>query len=482
MRGSKIISLFLVITLCLALAGPAWAAEGPGGTGGEEIISPDDPGPGGEDVTPSTEPGPGGEEDIPTEPVITPDPGEKLDSGTCGADLVWTFSDDGVLTISGTGRMDSNPWNNRRTEIRSVVIGEGVTSIVSNAFYAHTALTSVRLPASIEAVESYAFYGCTGLADVEYAGTAEQWAAVRLEGGGYGNELLLPAILAKIGSVGGTVGSGTTWTLTSDGLLTISGSGMFYGNPPWAAYNECVRTVIIEDGVKRIASSMFESCHNMTSIRFPADLSSIGDYAFYGCTSLASMEYDAPIEQWLDVSINDDGDGNLDLYPAVVARFGSVGGSCGSQTAWTLTSDGVLTVSGTGTIASAPWGNYRKCIRTVVIEDGVTTIPARAFSSDSEVPGSVGYPIEGVRLPASLKSIGDYAFDGCVSLTSVRYDGSEEQWSALKIGVGNELLISPGVPGADGEASVWAAAQLLSQSDKALEAARMLQSVVGISG
>ena len=67
--------------------------------------------------------------------------------GTCGENLAWTLNDEGVLTVTGTGDMSDNPvWP--VSEIRQAIIGAGVTSIGSYAFYGCGNLETVRIPGS----------------------------------------------------------------------------------------------------------------------------------------------------------------------------------------------------------------------------------------------------------------------------------------------------------------------------------------------
>ena len=96
------------------------------------------------------------------------------DNGSCGDNLTWKFtSSDGTLTISGTGNMTNFvdyryvPWYSRCSEIKKVVIKDGVTNIGKYAFYECTNLTSVEMPNSVTSIGRYAFYGCSGLTSVE---------------------------------------------------------------------------------------------------------------------------------------------------------------------------------------------------------------------------------------------------------------------------------------------------------------------------
>ena len=85
-----------------------------------------------------------------------------------------------------------------------------------------------------------------------------------------------------------------TWTLSSDGTLTISGTSMPYnsydGYVPWFNIDrERIKKVIIEDGVENIGYHAFIDCYKLTSITIPNSVTSIGYEAFFNCRSLTSI-------------------------------------------------------------------------------------------------------------------------------------------------------------------------------------------------
>ena len=99
---------------------------------------------------------------------------DTVASGTCGADgdnLTWTLDSDGVLTISGEGRMadfkwDTIPWYTYRTAVKNGTISDGVTSIGEYVFCGCSGLTSVIIPDSVTDIADYAFEECSSLTSV----------------------------------------------------------------------------------------------------------------------------------------------------------------------------------------------------------------------------------------------------------------------------------------------------------------------------
>ena len=86
------------------------------------------------------------------------------DSGTCGDNLTWTFTEsDGTLTISGEGDMynyniaNNVPWYNYREQIKKVILPKGLTYIGGYAFYKVKAPLKISIPASVSKIANYAF-------------------------------------------------------------------------------------------------------------------------------------------------------------------------------------------------------------------------------------------------------------------------------------------------------------------------------------
>ena len=84
---------------------------------------------------------------------------------------------------------------------------------------------------------------------------------------------------------GGSCGDNVNWTLYDDGELVISGTGGMYNyysssSMPWSSYRESIETVTIGDSVTSIGEDAFYGCTSLTSVAIPDGVTSIGDWAF----------------------------------------------------------------------------------------------------------------------------------------------------------------------------------------------------------
>lgn len=95
---------------------------------------------------------------------------------------------------------------------------------------------------------------------------------------------LLPVSAFADTTAGGTFGDhgkNLTWTLDSDGTLTISGmvamKDFSSKTPaPWEDYSGSIKSLVINDGVKSIGNRAFSRCSNLTSVTIPDSVTSIG--------------------------------------------------------------------------------------------------------------------------------------------------------------------------------------------------------------
>ncbi|MGM9551971.1 MAG: leucine-rich repeat domain-containing protein, partial [Clostridia bacterium] len=92
----------------------------------------------------------------------------------------------------------------------------------------------------------------------------------------------------------GTCGENLTWALDDEGTLTISGSGgmtvwKFFSSVPWYRNRSIIKSVVIDSGVTSIGMYAFYGCSSLMSVTIPDSVTSIGDNAFDSCNSLMSV-------------------------------------------------------------------------------------------------------------------------------------------------------------------------------------------------
>ena len=320
--------------------------------------------------------------------------------GACGENVDWVMTAGGTLTISGTGAMadckwNSAPWARACSEITSIVIGDGVTSIGNNAFQYCSSLTGAAIPGSVTAIGSSVFYGCDALTDIYYGGYGINWLATA----GHNDVPNGTAVHFKDDLYGkGACGENVNWVMTADGMLTISGTGAMtdcdsFGDPaPWKICRQYIKSAVIGSGVTSIGKYAFYCCEALTSVTIPDTVTVIGGGAFRGCSRLSGM-----------------------TIPDTVTGIGSYAFyNCSSLPSVTIP-DGVTTIS-----ESAFEGCSR--LSSVTIPDSVTSIGKSAFRDCCKLTG--------LTIPDSVTSIGDHAFNGCNGLTSVTLPASVTRISA----------------------------------------------------
>ena len=255
--------------------------------------------------------------------------------GSCGENVNWVMTADGMLTISGTGAMadyewSGTPWASVCSEIKSVVIGDGVTSIGDYAFYDCGALTSVTIPDTVTVIGDGAFRGCSRLSgmtipdSVTSIGKSAFRDCCKLTG------LTIPDNVTSIGDHAFNGCNGLTSVTLPTSVTRIS-AGMFYNC--WALSN-----VTIPNGVTSIGDSAFGKCTDLSSVTIPDSVTTIGRDAFYYC-SLTDVYYDGTAEDWAKIFI---GDGNEPLTNATlhcvpsapVVKIGNSASSGKPQLTW----------------------------------------------------------------------------------------------------------------------------------------------------
>lgn len=117
------------------------------------------------------------------------------------------------------------------------------------------------------------------------------------------SEEMIARVASKKGSdilQSGMCGKEVSFTLTYDGVLTLSGSGVtedFHSKkfPEWVANKGFIKEIVVEEGVTGLGNMIFRDCMSVEKVSLPESLLSLGGYAFGGCTGLEVFAFPANI-------------------------------------------------------------------------------------------------------------------------------------------------------------------------------------------
>ena len=373
-------------------------------------------------------------------------------SGTCGPKLKWTLVEEtGELVISGIGDMtdwsdDGSPWCKYRLSIKSVTIGDGVTSIGNCAFYECYNLTNIIISDSVTSIGDSAFSNCRNLANVTIPDSVTSIGAHAFNTCYSLTSIEIPESVTSIGSFAfyNTAYYNDTSNWENDVLYinkrlikakdTISGEYIIKNGTSTIAdsafcWSTSLTSVTIPDSVTSIGDSAFDACYGLTSVTIPDSVTSIGYYAFFACNRLTSVT--------IPDSVTSIGDGAFygTAYYNNTSNWENDVLYIGKHLIEARTSiSGDYTIkNGTLTIADSAFYRNRD-LTSVTIPDSVKSIGDYAFSESYKITsvkisdsvtsiGSWAFAycdnLTSVTIPDSVTSIGDYAFYDCDSLTSI---------------------------------------------------------------
>lgn len=193
------------------------------------------------------------------------------EGGSCGDNLNWIFAD-GILTITGSGDMwdfpeeTMAPWYSLRSEIRTLVLPEGLSRVGALAFYDCNRVTAAVLPDSVKSVGEYAFAKCESLQVLSLGSSIQTIENDAFHGCWSLEDLRLPQSLQSIGDS--------------------------------AFYNcEKLRSVVIPSGVSSIGSAVFAYCTSLVRAEMQSRLTKLPEWTFYGCSQLSTVILPETISQ-----------------------------------------------------------------------------------------------------------------------------------------------------------------------------------------
>lgn len=174
-------------------------------------------------------------------PPDDPEANVSIAAGTFDGGLAWNLTKAGTLTITGKGAMPDfsstgdQPWGDDSGKMRKVIIGDGVTSIGSCAFW-NCGILSVEISPTVKTIGNSAFRGSSIVS------------------------VTVPSNVKLIGD---------------------------------SAFRQCrnLSSVTISEGVEKIDQNAFSACTSLASITLPASMEEVGAAAFFQCTSLTSAVF-----------------------------------------------------------------------------------------------------------------------------------------------------------------------------------------------
>ena len=269
------------------------------------------------------------------------------------------------------------------SELTGVTIPDTVTFMDEFAFRNCPKLTTVTLGKGLYAIGHKAFYECTGLEEINYNAVA----ARDMSSGAFYH--------AGKDSVGIVVNVGKD--------VTRIPAKLFYNSTTQGA--KIVQINFAEDGVcRRIGDFAFGGCTELSSITIPASVTTIGNDAFYGCSAVEEINFNATAM------------GDLTPGMSVFNGIGSNDNGISVRIGKNVTKipDSLFGL----TYPIYPKQSNTPRITKVVFEEGsvCTRIGNSAFRCANKLTQ--------ITLPESVKQIGDYAFDSCINLTSISIPNS----------------------------------------------------------
>ena len=315
---------------------------------------------------------------------------DVVDAGLCGQTAVYVLYRDGTMVIGGSGAMDDyefrgvTPIRQHNTQIKRLVIGKDITYIGKFNFnwcsklqsvtfeegtklerigwgaFGYSSLPEITIPDTVTQIDGYAFYFCEDLTKV---------------------------------------------TISESSGLTSFGEFVFKADTK-------LKNLYIPDGVTSIGLNIFQDATQGVTLSVLENSCAQAYAEKYG---IAYVTREAPVTE-------------------------IASGTCGEHAAWTLTSDGVLSITGSGAMSDndpnhAPWDLYKMQVKQIVIGKDITYIgrfnffwcrnlERVTFEEGTKLErigwGAFGYSsLPEITIPDTVTRLDGHAFYFCENLTKV---------------------------------------------------------------
>lgn len=320
------------------------------------------------------------------------------------------------------------------SSLESIRIPDKVTSIGSSSFYNCSSLKSIMIGESVASI-SNAFYGCNSLGTITVSEknikyhSKDNCLIETLNNGlilGCKNSII-PGYVASIKG-GAFQGCSTLTNMEIPNSVTSVEGNAFY---------KCtsLKSIVIPDGVTSIGYGAFSGCVSLQNVRMPKNLISIGNYAFKDCSALISITIPDSVK-----TIGQYAFANCSLLTSITIpdEVDSIGGwafvGCGGLETISVDTGNVKFHSNGNCLIATSDNTLILGCKESIIPDYVTTIGNYAFEGCNTltsiiIPGSIttiGVEafkdcslLTSIIIPENVTTIGYRAFEGCSSLTSI---------------------------------------------------------------
>ena len=319
---------------------------------------------------------------------------ENIDQGKCGLKSSYVIDNEGILTISGSGKVTNKNWSSFKEQIKKVVVGEGVTELPYGAFSDHTNLTDVVMADSVRKIDRFTFDGCRSLFNVTLSKSLKEIPIktfnncvelkkiqipdniTKINDEAFSNCVKLNNIVmsSNIEEVGNEVFDNTAFYNNSDNWT----DGVLYCGSVVAASDENISGEIdIKEGTRVISDHAFEE-RKISGVSFPESMIRIGNNAFWDCGTLKSVIAKSGLKYiGVNTFYHNDLLKNVQL-PDTVIEIGA--------------------------------GAFQVCIRLVSIKmpENLAKLGKKAFYGCAS--------LESFEVPKSVAIIGENCFEGCEQL------------------------------------------------------------------
>ncbi|MDY4592196.1 MAG: leucine-rich repeat domain-containing protein [Eubacteriales bacterium] len=314
--------------------------------------------------------------------------------------------------VSGVISSDTQYIDNAKIIIPKTYRGKQVIGIEYEAFSGCIGLKSITIPESVTSIGYGAFKGCSNL-----------------------TKMIIPFV------------GNTKYGSSNTHFGYIFGTNYYTYNSKYVPSS--LKSVTITSGT-RIEEYAFSSCNSLTNIILPSSIASIGDYAFNDCSSLIDITLPASVTSIEEYAFAGCSSLTDIMLPNSITSIGSGAfATCSKLTGVTIpvnvTNIGSKAFSGCINIANievnegnTKYHSQGNCIietktKTLIVGCKTSVIPF-----DGSVTSIGDYAFDGcssltsITIPDSVIYMGEWAFGDCSSLTSITFKGTSLQWNEIR--------------------------------------------------